>query len=250
MLNEFSRTELIFGKKAVEKLKKSRVAVFGIGGVGSFAAEALARSGVGSLDLIDSDRISLTNINRQIYALHSTIGRYKVDVARERITDINPACAVSTYSVFYAPDTEGLFDFSVYDYIVDAIDTVTGKIALAVNAQRTGVPIISSMGTGNKLDPTAFEVTDIYKTSVCPLARVMRRELKNRGVSKLKVVYSKEPPVTPDESYDEVYSENASEGDGNRRAIPGSNAFVPSAAGLIIAGEVVKDLIAKAEDDR
>ncbi len=251
MLNEFSRTELIFGKEAMEKLYKSRIAVFGIGGVGGYAVEALARSGVGTLDLIDDDRICLTNINRQIYATRKTIGRYKVDVARDRIAEINPGCTVNVHKTFFMPDTEDQFDFSVYDYIVDAIDTVTGKIALAVKAEKAGTPIISCMGAGNKLDPTAFEVTDIYKTSVCPLARVMRRELKSRGIKKLKVVYSKEKPVKPSENLEISCRENCICPPGTqrtctvRRDIPGSNAFVPSVAGLIIAGEVVKDLTGK-----
>ena len=234
MLNSFSRTELIFGKDAMEKLASSRVAVFGIGGVGGYTVEALARSGVGALDLIDNDTVCLTNINRQIIATQKTIGRYKVDVAAERIAEINPDAVVRTYKTFYTPDTADEFDFSEYDYIVDAIDTVAGKLALAANADRAGVPIISSMGAGNKVDPTAFEVTDIYKTSVCPLARVMRYELKKRGIRKLKVVYSKETPITP---RGDVEKESSV-----RRQVPGSNAFVPSVAGLIIAGEVIKDL--------
>lgn len=233
MLNQFSRTELLFGEEAIKKLSESRVAVFGIGGVGGYAVEALARSGVGSLDLIDSDKVCLTNLNRQIIATHKTIGRYKVDAAAERIALINPEAKVRTYKLFYLPETETLFNFSEYDYIIDAIDTVAGKIALAVNAQKADTPIISSMGAGNKLDPTAFEVADIYKTSVCPLARVMRRELKKRGINKLKTVYSKEPAITPFESEEES----------TKRQTPGSNAFVPSVAGLIIAGEVIKDLI-------
>lgn len=190
MLNQFSRTELIYGKEAMEKLQKSRVAIFGIGGVGGYTAEALARSGVGTLDLIDDDKVCLTNINRQIYATRKTVGRYKVDVAAERIAEINPDAVVNKHQVFYTPDTADQFDFSQYDYIVDAIDTVTGKLALVENANRTKTPIISSMGAGNKVDPTAFEVTDIFKTSVCPLAKVMRTELKKRKIKKLKVVYS------------------------------------------------------------
>lgn len=237
MLNQFSRTELIFGHEAMEKLAKSRVAVFGVGGVGGFTVEALARSGIGALDLIDNDKVCLTNINRQIIATHSTIGKYKVDVAAERVHDINPDCVVNTYKTFYEPDNANIFDFSEYDYIVDAIDTITGKICLVENAERSNTPIISSMGAGNKVDPTAFEVADIYKTSVCPLARVMRYELKRRGIKKLKVVYSKEQPITPHENK-EVSDESP-----NRKQVPGSNAFVPSVAGLIIAGEVIKDLI-------
>ncbi|MBE6836266.1 MAG: tRNA threonylcarbamoyladenosine dehydratase [Ruminococcaceae bacterium] len=225
MENQFQRTELLLGKEAMEKLASCRVAVFGVGGVGGYCAEALARSGIGTLDLIDSDKVSVTNLNRQIIALHSTVGLYKVDVAKERFEDINPNIKINAFKVFYSPETENDFDFSKYDYIVDAIDTVTGKIALVVNAEKSGTPIISSMGAGNKLHPEMFEISDIYKTSVCPLARVMRRELKQRGIKKLKVVYSKEQPsVTPSE-------------------YPSSIAFTPSAAGLIIAGEVIRDLI-------
>ena len=237
MINEFSRTELLLGAKAMEKLKKAHVAVFGVGGVGGYTVEALARSGVGALDLIDNDRVSLTNINRQIIASHSTIGKLKVDAAKERVLDINPLCEVKTYPVLYMPETADAFDFSQYDYVVDAIDTVTGKIELVMRAAAAGTPIISSMGAGNKLDPTAFEVADIYKTSVCPLARVMRRELKKRGVKKLKVVYSKEEALTP-------VGETEEDGQG-RRSIPGSTAFVPSVAGLIIGGEVVRDIVGK-----
>ena len=233
MLNQFSRTELLFGREAMEKLAASRVAVFGIGGVGGFTVEALARSGVGAIDIIDNDKVCLTNINRQIIATHKTVGMYKVDVAEARLREINPDIKVTKHKTFYMPETAGEFDFTQYDYIVDAIDTVTGKIALAVNAKAAGTPIISSMGAGNKLDPTAFEVADIYKTSVCPLAKVMRRELKNRGIKKLKVVYSKEPAMTPIESEEDA---------AGRRQVPGSNAFVPSVVGLIIAGEVIKDL--------
>lgn len=235
MLYQFSRTQLIFGKDAMEVLAGARVAVFGIGGVGGYTVEALARSGVGALDLIDNDEVCLTNINRQIYALNSTVGRYKVDVAKERIMDINPECKVTAHKVFYMPDTSEQFDFTQYDYIVDAIDTVTGKLEIIEQAKKAGVPVISSMGAGNKLDPTAFEVTDIYKTSVCPLAKVMRYQLKRRGIKKLKVVYSKEVPVTTDSAYTEEGSA--------KRNIPGSNAFVPSVVGLIIAGEVIKDIL-------
>ena len=238
MLNQFTRTELLFGKEAMEKLSASRVAVFGIGGVGGYTVEALARSGVGAIDLIDDDKVCLTNINRQIIATRKTVGQYKVDVAEQRILEINPDVKVTKFQTFYTPETADQFDFTQYDYIVDAIDTVTGKIALVVNAKEAGAPIISSMGAGNKLDPTAFEVTDIYKTSVCPLAKVMRRELKNRGIRKLKVVYSKEPAMTPAPS-------DEGSGDGNthaKRQTPGSTAFVPSVVGLIIAGEVIKDL--------
>ena len=242
MLNQFSRTELLFGREAMEKLAASRVAVFGIGGVGGFTVEALARSGVGAIDLIDDDKVCLTNINRQIIATRKTVGKYKVDVAEERILEIDPDIKVTKYKTFYTPETAGEFDFTQYDYIVDAIDTVTGKIALVVNAKAAGTPIISSMGAGNKLDPTAFEVTDIYKTSVCPLAKVMRRELKNKGIKKLKVVYSKEPAMTPAVS-EESQSENGADGNTHaKRQTPGSTAFVPSVVGLIIAGEVIKDI--------
>ncbi len=248
MLNQFSRTELLFGHEAMDKLAHARVAVFGIGGVGGYTVEALARSGIGTLDLIDDDRVCLTNINRQIYATRKTIGQYKVDVAKERCLDINPNLAVNTYKTFYMPDTADQFDFSDYDYVVDAIDTVTGKIALVMQAQEAGVPIISSMGAGNKVDPTAFQVADIYKTSVCPLAKVMRRELKKRGVKHLKVVYSKEPALTPLEDMSISCRSHCVCPPGtqrkctDRRAIPGSNAFVPSVVGLIIAGEIIKDL--------
>ncbi|MBQ7718586.1 MAG: tRNA threonylcarbamoyladenosine dehydratase [Clostridia bacterium] len=235
MENQFSRTEILFGKENMEKIKNARVAVFGIGGVGGYTVEALARSGIGALDLIDNDKVCITNLNRQIIALHSTVGQYKVDAAKERILDINPDCKVTTYKTFYMPDTESEFDFTIYDYIIDAIDTVTGKIAIAVNAQEAGVPVISSMGAGNKTDPAAFEVADIYKTSVCPLAKTMRRELKKRGVKKLKVVYSKEEPIRCD----------CAEPDSPRRSVPASCAFVPAVAGLIIGGEVIKDLISK-----
>ena len=229
---QFSRTALLLGQDGVEKLKKARVAVFGVGGVGGYVVEALARSGVGTLDLIDNDVVSLSNINRQIIALHSTIGRLKTEVAAERARDINPDIVIHTYNVFYLPETAAQFDFSAYDYVVDAIDTVSGKIALAGQAKAANVPIISAMGAGNKLDPTAFEVTDISKTTVCPLARVMRRELKKRGIERLKVVYSKEEPL-PAKTTDEETG----------KPIPGSVSFVPSVAGLIIAGEVIKDLI-------
>lgn len=249
MLNQYSRTELLFGKEAMEKLWQSRVAVFGIGGVGGYAVEALARSGVGTLDLIDDDRVCLTNINRQMYATRKTVGKYKVDVAAERIAEINPMITVKTYKTFYTPETAEQFDFKEYDYIIDAIDTVTGKIELVLQAQKAGVPIISSMGAGNKLDPTAFEVADIYDTSICPLARVMRRELKKRNVPALKVVYSKEPPMTPIEDMAISCKTHCICPPGTvrkctaRRQVPGSNAFVPSVVGLIIAGEVLKDLI-------
>ena len=240
MQNQFSRTELLLGKEAMDKLASSRVAVFGVGGVGGFAAEALARSGVGALDLVDNDTVSLSNLNRQIIALHSTVGRKKTDAAAERILDINPAVKLKTWPLFYGPDTASLFDFRDYDYVVDAIDTVTGKIALVMQAREAGVPIICSMGAGNKLDPSAFRVADIYETSVDPLARVMRTELKKRGVKKLKVVYSREKPI-PAAADDEPGEDPAA----GRRTVPGSIAFVPSAAGLILAGEVVRDLTGK-----
>lgn len=231
MSEEFVRTELLVGDKAIERLSAARVAVFGIGGVGGYVVEALARSGVGTLDLVDSDTICPSNINRQIIATHSTIGRYKVDVAKERILDINPAACVHVHRTFYLPQTAADFDFGAYDYVVDAIDTVTGKLQLVEQAKDADTPIISAMGAGNKMNPTAFEVADISKTSVCPLAKVMRRELKKRGIYHLKVVYSKEKPITMQQE------------SGMRRQTPGSNAFVPSVAGLIIAGEVIKDLI-------
>ena len=248
MLNQFSRTELIFGKEAMEKLGGARVAVFGIGGVGGYAAEALIRSGLGTIDLIDDDRVCLTNINRQIYATRKTVGKYKVDVAAERIAEINPDATVNTHRLFYSPQTAGEIDLSVYDYVIDAIDTVTGKIALAENAVKANTPIISSMGAGNKLDPAAFEVADIYKTSVCPLAKVMRRELKKRRIKHLKVVYSKELPVTPIDDMSISCKKHCICPPGTarkctaRRQVPGSNAFVPPVVGLIIAGEVIKDI--------
>lgn len=248
MLNQFSRTELLLGKDAMAQLAGARVAVFGIGGVGGYTAEALVRSGIGAIDLIDDDKICLTNINRQLYATRKTVGKYKVDVAAERIADINPDVQVRTYKTFYTPDTSSMFDFHDYDYVVDAIDTVTGKLELIENAQRANTPIISSMGAGNKLDPTAFEVTDIYKTSVCPLAKVMRRELKKRGIRHLKVVYSKEPPMTPIDDAaiscrtNCICPPQTARKCTKRRQVPGSTAFVPPVVGLIIAAEVVKDI--------
>ena len=248
MLNQFSRTQLQFGSEGMEKLHKARVAVFGIGGVGGYTVEALARSGIGELDLIDDDRVCLTNVNRQIFATRKTVGEYKVDVAEERILEINPKAIVHKYKTFYAPQTADQFDFTQYDYVVDAIDTVTGKLELVEQAQKAGVPIISSMGAGNKVDPTAFEVADIYETSVCPLARIMRRELKKRGIKNLKVVYSKEPPLTPINDMTIscrthcICPPGTARKCTQRRQVPGSNAFVPSVVGLIIAGEVVKDL--------
>lgn len=228
--NQFERTELLLGNKATEKLKNAHVAVFGIGGVGGYVVEALARSGVGEIDVIDKDTVSVSNINRQIIALHSTVGMAKTEAVKKRALDINPNIKINTFDVFYLPETADMFDFSKYDYVVDAIDTVKGKIEIIVQADKANVNVISSMGAGNKLDPTRFEVDDIYKTSVCPLARVMRRELKARGIKKLKVVYSKEEAVKVQSS-------------GSERPVPGSVAFVPSVAGLIIAGEVIKDLV-------
>lgn len=255
MTNRFSRTELLLGKENMEKLRNSRVAVFGIGGVGGYVVEALARSSIGNLDLIDNDKVCLTNINRQIIATQETVGKYKVDVAKERILTINPEAVVNSYRTFYMPDTAKQFDFSDYDYVVDAIDTVTGKLELISQADKAGVPVISSMGAGNKLEPTAFEVADIYETSVCPLAKVMRKELKKRGIKRLKVVYSKEKPLVPKEEVEDSVdidsnAELSCSTDFGREAArhrqtPGSIAFVPSVVGLIIAGEVVKDLMNK-----
>lgn len=237
MADQFSRTELLLGKDAIRTLKRARVAVFGIGGVGGYTVEALARSGIGALDLFDNDTVSLSNINRQILATHETVGRLKTDVAAERVATICPEIVLRTHAVFYAPENADTFDLSVYDYIVDAIDSVKSKLTLIERAKAVGTPIISAMGAGNKLDPTRFEVADISKTSVCPLAKVMRVELRRRGIEHLKVVYSKEPPLRPAES-DEAAP-------GSRRSIPGSVAYVPAVAGLILAGEVIKDLLAK-----
>lgn len=235
MLNQFSRTERLLGKDALAVLKNARVAVFGIGGVGGFTAEALARSGVGNIDLIDSDRVSISNLNRQIVALHSTVGEYKVDVMKARILDINPAACVTVFKCFYLPETKNLFDFSQYDYVVDAVDTVTAKIQLIEQAKESGAKIISCMGTGNKLDPLKFQIADLSKTQVCPLARVMRRECKKRGIENVKVLYSTELPCL-------TSSEQNPGADGAEDSVPGSVAFVPSVAGLIIAGEVVREL--------
>lgn len=249
MLNQFSRTQLLLGRDAMEKLAHSRVAVFGIGGVGGYTVEALVRSGIGGIDLIDDDKVCLTNINRQIYATRKTIGQYKVDVAAERIAEINPEVVVHTYKTFFTPETAGEFDFSAYDYVVDAIDTVTGKIELVMQAEKAGVPIICSMGAGNKLNPAAFEVADIYKTSVCPLAKVMRHEMKKRGIKHLKVVYSKEKPIKPEDDLSISCKTGCVCPPGTvrkctaRRQVPGSTAFVPSVVGLIIAGEIVTDLV-------
>ena len=236
MMNQFSRTELLLGQEKMERLARVKVAIFGIGGVGGYVAEALARSGIGSFLLVDNDKVSLSNINRQIIALNSTVGRYKVEVMKERILDINPAAQVEMRQCFYLPENADEFDFGQYDYVVDAVDTVTAKLEIILQAKRAGTPVISSMGAGNKLDAAGFQVADIYQTSMCPLAKVMRRELKKRGVKELKVVYSKEQPVQPGEMLE---GEQPEEG---RRAIPGSVAWVPSVAGLILAGEVVKDL--------
>ena len=236
MISQFSRTKLLFGREAMDRLSEKRVAVFGVGGVGGFTVEALARSGIGAIDVIDNDTVAFTNLNRQIIATHSTLGRDKVEVIRERILDINPDCKVTAHKCFFLPETRDQFDFSAYDYVVDAVDTVTAKIELVLACKEAGTPIISCMGAGNKIDPTKFQVADIYKTSVCPLAKVMRRELKKRGVKKLKVLYSTEEALTPvvDPLEEAEYT--------NKRSLPGSNAFTPSVAGLIIAGEVIKDL--------
>lgn len=267
-MNQFSRTELLLGKEAMEILADSRVAVFGIGGVGGFTVEALVRSGIGAVDIIDNDKVCLTNLNRQLIATQKTIGRYKTEVMKERILEINPEAAVYEHSCFFLPENKDEFDFTKYSYVVDAVDTVTAKIALVMEAKKAGVPIISSMGAGNKLDPAAFEVADIYETSVCPLAKVMRRELKKREIKSLKVVYSKEMPVNPlkmpvnedDEAaagkekksnpkqFESGEAVNEEFKSASRRSTPGSVAFVPSVAGLIIAGEVIKDLTAAARE--
>ena len=231
-MNQFSRSELLLGREGMDRLKNAHVAVFGIGGVGGHAAEALARTGVGRLDLFDNDTVSFTNVNRQIVATLDKVGEYKVDVMKERIGQINPDAEVNAYRCFFMPDNSAEFDFTDYDYVIDAVDTVTAKLELVMKCREANVPIICSMGAGNKLDPTAFQVADIYKTSVCPLARVMRNELRKRGVKKLKVVYSQEPPMTP------LPTDEPSA----KKAVPGSVAFVPSVAGLILAGEVIKDL--------
>lgn len=233
MIDQFSRTELLIGEDCIQKLQNSRVAIFGIGGVGGYTVEALARSGVGTLDLIDNDSVCITNLNRQIIATHKTLGQNKVDVAKERALDINPNIKINTYNTFYNNESQHLFEFSKYDYIVDAIDTVEGKLSLIENAKKYNIPIICAMGAGNKMDPTKFEVTDISKTTVCPLARVIRNELKKRHIKKVKVVFSTEPPIKPQKTEEASY----------KKTIPGSNAFVPPVVGLIIAGEVIKDLI-------
>jgi len=247
-LNQFSRTELVIGKDAVVKLNNSKVAVFGIGGVGSFVVEGLVRAGVGKFVLVDDDKVCLTNLNRQIIATHKTIGKPKVEVAKERILDINPNAQVEIYQEFFMPDSKEILDSSV-DYIVDCVDTVTAKIELVLRAEKLNIPIISSMGTGNKLDPTKFEITDIYKTSICPLAKVMRKELRARGIKKLKVIYSKEEPIRLQENEENSCKTNCVCPPGTKRKctvrnqVPGSVSFVPSVAGLIIAGEVIKDII-------
>lgn len=233
MENQFSRTELLIGREGVNELQSSRVAVFGVGGVGGYVVEALVRSGIGAIDLIDNDKVHITNLNRQIIATQSSIGEYKVDVAEKRILDINPNCKVKKYRTFFTPETSNEFDFSKYDYVIDAIDTVSGKIELVMKCNETNTPIISSMGAGNKMHPEMFEISDIYKTSVCPLAKVMRQELKKRGIKKLKVVYSKEAPIKPN------FEEKSTSG----KQVPGSISFVPSAVGLIIAGEVIRHLL-------
>lgn len=248
MLNQFSRTQLLLGQTAIERLQGSRVAVFGIGGVGGYVCEALVRSGVGAFDLIDDDRVCLTNLNRQIIATRKTVGQYKADVMEARIHDINPNAQVTVHKTFFLPENAQDFPFDQYDYIVDAVDTVSAKIALVMEANARNIPIISSMGAGNKLDATAFRVADIYETKVCPLARIMRRELRKRGVERLKVVYSQEPPIRPIEDMSISCRTHCICPPGTkhkctyRRDIPGSTAFVPSVAGLIIAGEVVRDL--------
>ena len=250
MLNQFSRTELIIGKEGIEKLQNAKVAVFGIGGVGSFVVEALVRAGVGNFILVDDDKVCLTNLNRQVIATRKTVGKYKVEVAKERILEINPKANVDIYQEFFMPDSKEILDESV-SYIVDAVDTVTAKIELVMRANKLNIPIISSMGTGNKLDPTRFEVTDIYKTSICPLAKVMRKELRSRGIKKLKVVYSKEEPIKPDETLECSCKTGCICPPGtvrkctSRNQVPGSISFVPSVAGLIMAGEVIKDIINK-----
>ena len=234
MLNQFSRTELLIGKEGLDKLSHSRVAVFGIGGVGGYVVEALVRSGLGNIDLIDNDKVALTNLNRQIIATHKTLGMQKTDAAEERILEINPRVNIRKYNLFYSPENADSIDFSLYDYVVDAIDTVSGKLEIIERAKKAGVPVISSMGAGNKMHPEMFEVADISKTSVCPLAKVIRQELKKRGVKRVKVVYSKEIPIQPQSDINEETV---------KHRIPGSNAFVPSVVGLIIASEVIRDLI-------
>lgn len=238
MLNQFSRTELLIGKENLEKLKNSKIAIFGIGGVGSFVAEGLARAGIENFILVDNDNVDITNLNRQLHALHSTVGKYKVDLMKERILDINPNAKVEVFKTFYMPDNKDNILDNTVTYIVDAIDTITAKIELALDAKALNIPIISSMGTGNKLDPTRFEISDISKTSVCPLAKVMRKKLRELGINKYKVLYSKEEPIKLDEVVERECLELT-----EKRQVPGSVSFVPSVAGLIIAGEVIKDII-------
>ena len=250
MKEQFNRTAMLLGDEAMERLARSRVAVFGVGGVGGYAVEALARSGVGALDLVDDDKVCLSNLNRQIIALHSTLGRYKVDVAAERVRDINPDCRVTAWRCFFTPETADRFDFSLYDYVVDCIDTVSGKIELIARARAAGVPVICAMGAGNKLDPTRFEVADIADTTVCPLARVMRRECRKRGITGVKVVYSREEPIRPADAPAEADQPGADRTGGSGKVPPGSIAFVPSVAGLILAGEVVRDLREQATGNR
>lgn len=235
---QLERTALLLGQDAMDKLRQCRVAVFGLGGVGSWAAEALCRSGIGALDLIDDDCVSLSNLNRQVLALHSTVGMHKTEAAAARLRDISPSCRITTHDVFFLPDTAAQFDFSTYDYVVDAIDTVTGKIELVLRAQAAGAPIISAMGTGNKLNPAALRLGDIYDTSVCPLSRIMRKELRRRGVSSLQVVYSTEPPL----AHRMAATADTGAHDQHRRSIPGSTAFVPAAAGLLMASHIVQEL--------
>lgn len=248
MLNQFSRTELLIGKDGIEKLQNAKVAIFGIGGVGSFVVEGLVRAGIGNFILVDDDKVCLTNLNRQVIATRKTVGKPKVEVAKTRILEINPNAHVEIYQEFFMPNSKEILDNTV-DYVVDAVDTVTAKIELVLRANKLDIPIISSMGTGNKLDPTRFEVTDIYKTSICPLAKVMRKELRTRGIKKLKVVYSKEEPIKPDETLECNYKTGCICPPGNvrkctaRNQVPGSISFVPSVVGLIIAGEVIKDII-------
>lgn len=254
MLNQFSRTELLYGKAVMEHFQKSRVAVFGIGGVGGYAVEALARSGIGTLDLIDDDKVCITNLNRQLFALRSTVGKYKVDAAAELIQDICPSTVVHRHKCFYLPETADQFDFRQYDYVIDAIDTVTGKLEIIQQAKNAGVPVVSAMGAGNKLDPTAFRVADIYETKMCPLARVMRNALRKRGIKSLKVVYSEEQPRRPLDDSENSCRTQCVCPPGTvrkctvRRDIPGSTAFVPSVVGLIVAGEVLNDLAAQVEE--
>ncbi|MDC7293993.1 tRNA threonylcarbamoyladenosine dehydratase [Butyrivibrio sp. DSM 10294] len=248
MNEQFSRTAMLLGEEGINKLSDSKVLVFGVGGVGGFVVEGLARAGVGHIDIVDNDSVCLSNLNRQIIALHSTVGMDKADVCRNRIKDINPECEVNVFKCFYLPETADQFDFAAYDYVIDAIDTVTAKIDIIVKCTEAGIPVLSSMGTGNKLDPTQIEVTDIYKTEMDPLAKVMRRELKKRGVRKLKVVYSGEKALKPDYSFDsekeETLADNEQSGSTGRKKLPpGSVSFVPSVAGLVIASEVIKDIL-------